>query len=168
MPQQLVKRPSGKELAPWTGFSPLRELRALEERMDTLFGEVFPRFGALSPRWTEASEIYGWEPAVEIYDNDKEFVLKAELPGISEKDVHVNRDEGVLTITGERKEEKEVKKDKFYRTERFYGSFSRSFVLPPSVDAEGITATFKDGVMKISMPKRETAKPKEIKIEAGD
>lgn len=165
MTQQLVKRSSGKELAPWTGFTPLRELRALEERLDKLFGDIFPRFGALSQRWTENSEIYGWEPAVEIYDNDKEFVLKAELPGISEKDVHVSMDEGVLTITGERKEEKEVKKDKFYRTERFYGSFSRSFVLPPSVDAEAIKATFTDGVMKLSMPKRETAKPKEIKIQ---
>ena len=108
MTQQPVKRSSGTELAPWTGFSPLRELRALEERLEKLFGDVFPRFGALSPRWAEAPEISGWEPAVEIYDNDKEFVLKAELPGISEKDVYVSMDEGVLTITGERKEEKEI------------------------------------------------------------
>jgi HSP20 family protein len=156
----IVKRSPDRELAPWTRYSPLREFRAMEERMERLFGDLFPR-------WAGPAEVAPWEPAIEVYENDKEFVLKAELPEISEKDVRVSLDGGVLTISGERKEEKEIKKDKYYRTERFYGTFTRSFTLPPSVDAEGIKATFRDGVMKLTMPKKETAKPKEIKIEAG-
>lgn len=157
---QLVKRSPGKELARWAGLAPLRELRALEERMDRLFGDAFPRFGALSPRWSETAGPDIGEPAVEIYESDKEFVLKAELPGISEKDVHVSMDDGLLTIPGERKEEKETEKDTLCRMERFSGNFSRSFVLPPSVKPDGIRATFKDGVMRLSMPKRESARTK--------
>jgi HSP20 family protein len=132
----------------------------MEERMERLFGDLFPR-------WAGPAEVAPWEPAIEVYENDKEFVLKAELPEIPEKDVRVSIDGGVLTISGERKEEREIKKDKYYRSERFYGNFTRSFTLPPSVDADGIKATFKDGVMKLTMPKKEISKPKEIKIEAG-
>ena len=156
----IVKRSSDREPAPWTSYSPFREFRALEERMERVFGDLFPR-------WTGPTEVGPWEPAIEVYENDKEFMLKAELPELAEKDVLVSLDGGVLTIGGERKEAKEIRKGKYYSTERFYGTFTRSFTLPPSVDAEGIKATFKDGVMKLTMPKNEMAKPKEIKIEAG-
>lgn len=160
MTMKLVNYSPWKELTPWTGFEPLREFRALEERLERMFGDLLPRV-------REEGLARGWEPAVDVYETDKEFVLKAELPEIEEKDVHVSIDGNMLTLSGERREEKEIQKDRFHRTERFYGSFARSFTLPETVDRENIKATFKGGVMRLTLPKREGAKPKEIKIETG-
>lgn len=155
---KLVKYTPWKELAPWTEFDPWREFRAMEQRLERVFGE-------LMPRWTEGRGARIWEPAVDVIETEKEFVLKAELPEVDEKDVHVNVEGNILTITGERKQEKEIKKENYHRSERFYGSFERSFALPETVDREQIKAVFKDGMMKLTMPKKEGLKPKEIKIE---
>ena len=96
---------------------------------------------------------------------DDRFVVRTELPGVKEEDVHVNIEGNILTFTGERKSEEEISKEHYHRTERYYGSFCRSFAIPDSVDRDKIKATFKSGMMKLDLPKKEEVKPKEIKIE---
>lgn len=139
-------------------YSPLRDLWDLEERVNRMFHDFVPR------RVQEEDLIGNWEPAVDVYETDKGFVLKAELPEVTEKDVHVNMEGNILTISGERKKEEDVKKEDYHRTERFYGSFCRSFVLPETIDRDKIKASFKGGVMKLELPKKEEVKPKEIEI----
>jgi HSP20 family protein len=104
---------------------------------------------------------------VDIYEHDGNIVLKAELPGIDPKDVDVRVENNVLTLRGERKLESEIKRDDYHRVERAYGKFSRSFTLPNVVDTEKIKADFKDGVLQVSLPQREEAKPKQISISVG-
>jgi len=105
-----------------------------------------------------------WVPAVDIYETDQNIVLKAELPGVDPKDVEATVHEGTLYLKGERKYEKEVKEEHYHHIERAYGSFSRSFTLPASVDADKVQAEFKDGVLTLTLPKKEEAKAKKIKI----
>jgi HSP20 family protein len=131
----------------------------LEERVNRVFRDLAPR------RIQEENLIGSWEPAIDVYETDKDFVLKAELPEVEEKDVHVSMEGNILTIRGERRREEEIKEENYHRTERFYGSFCRSFALPDTVDRDKIKATFKGGVMKLSLPKKEAVKPKEIRIE---
>lgn len=140
-------------------YSPLRDMWDLEERVSRAFRDLMPR----QPQ--EEGLTGGWEPAVDVFENAKGFVMKAELPEVEEKDVHVSMEGNILTITGERKREEEIKEDHYHRTERHFGSFCRSFTLPDSVDRDHIRATFKGGVMKLELPKKEEVKPKEIKIE---
>jgi HSP20 family protein len=142
-----------------TRYSPARDLWNLEDHFNRMFESFLPA------RMRDDMPVTRWEPAIDVFETDKAYVLKAELPGIEEKDVHVNVEGNILTLTGERKHEEEVKKEHYHRTESFYGTFSRSFVLPDSVDREKIKATFKQGIMKLEMPKKEEVKPKEIKIE---
>lgn len=108
-----------------------------------------------------------WAPRVDIVENDNEFIIKAEIPDVKKEDVKVSVDNGVLTLKGERKQEKEEKDKKFHRIERYYGSFTRSFTLPENVDESKVKATFKDGMLNLHVPKTEKAKPKaiEVKIE---
>ena len=106
----------------------------------------------------------GWSPRVDIVENDKEFVIKAEIPEVKKEDVKVTADNGVLTIQGERKQEKEEKGKKFHRVERYYGSFTRSFTLPENVDETKIKANFKDGMLNLQVPKSEKSKPKAIEV----
>ncbi len=141
-------------------YDPWRDMERFEDRMSRVFGNLNPWAGR------EERLSAGWEPAVDIYETEKEFVLKAELPDVEPKDVKVNVEGNVLTITGERREESDVKEGDYHRKERFYGTFSRSFVLPDTIDREGIKAAFKAGVMKLSLPKKAAAKPREITIEA--
>ncbi len=141
-------------------YDPWRDMERFEDRMNRVFGNLNPWAGR------EERLSAGWEPAVDIYETEKEFVLKAELPDVEPKDVKVNVEGNVLTITGERREESDVKEGDYHRKERFYGTFSRSFVLPDTIDREGIKAAFKAGVMKLSLPKKAAAKPREITIEA--
>jgi HSP20 family protein len=108
-----------------------------------------------------------WAPAVDIYEQDGNLVLKAELAGVDPKDVDVRVENNVLTLHGERKLDGEVKKDDYRRVERSYGSFSRSFSLPTVVDTEKIKAEYKDGVLRLVLPKKEEAKPKQIEISVG-
>jgi HSP20 family protein len=107
-----------------------------------------------------------WMPAVDVYENEQALILKAELPGFSKDDVHVELKDNVLTLKGERKREVEVKEEQYHRMERSHGTFQRSFALPIGVEAEKAEATFKDGVLELTLPKAEVAKPKRIGITA--
>jgi HSP20 family protein len=106
-----------------------------------------------------------WAPPVDIYETEDAIVLKAELPGVDPKDVDVRVEDNTLYLKGERKFEKEVKEQNYHRVERSYGSFARSFSLPNSISADKVKAEFKDGLLTLTMPKREEAKPKTIKID---
>ena len=118
------------------------------------------------PQWgnQEIMTTGDWAPRVDISETDKEFVIKAEIPEVNKQDVKVTVDNGVLTIRGERKKEKEEKNKKFHRVERFYGSFSRSFTLPENADEAKIEASFKDGVLNLQIPKLAERKPKGIDV----
>lgn len=106
-----------------------------------------------------------WTPTANISETDKEFLIKAELPEVKKEDVKVTLQDGVITISGERKHEKKEKGENEIRVESFYGSFSRSFALPDNVDAKGVRAESKDGVLRIHVPKTESAQPKQINVE---
>lgn len=105
-----------------------------------------------------------WAPRVDIAETDTEFIIKAEIPDVKKEDVKVTVDNGILTIRGERKQEKEEKNKKFHRVERFYGSFTRSFTLPDNVDESKIDASFKDGMLNLIVPKTEKTKPKALDV----
>ena len=136
-------------------WDPVRELAGMEiDRLNRMFtdfyGEAFSRT---------------WVPPVDIYETpEHEVVLKAELPEMKREDIHVTFENNVLTLTGERKFQEEARKDSYQRMERHYGSFSRSFTLPVTIDAARIRATYKDGVLTIKLPQREEAKPKQIAV----
>ncbi len=139
-------------------WDPFKELQSLQEKIDRIFEE--------SLRGREVSPFSGsWVPAVDIYETDDAIILEAELPGMDEKDIEVKVEDNVLTIKGERKFEKEAKEENYYRMERYYGSFQRSFSLPSNVDLDKIKAEYKKGILKVTMPKKEETKPKQIKIE---
>ena len=142
-------------------WQPFRDLLATEREFDRLFREPFSalfaqREGELSTR--------AWAPAVDIFETENSIVLKAELPGVDPKDVEVRVEDNTLYLKGERKFEKETKEENYHRIERSYGSFARSFVLPNSMDAEKVAAEYQDGLLTLTLPKREEAKPKTIKI----
>ena len=145
-------------------WSPVRELSTMQERMNKLFEDVMR-----SPdrRADEGFAVAAWAPAVDIYETDKEIVLKAELPEMQEKDISIKIEDNILVVSGERRMEKEVKEENYHRIERSYGNFHRSFTLPPTVDRESIKASYKDGVLKVVLPKKEEVKPKQIKIDVG-
>ncbi len=144
-------------------FDPFRELITLQNRMNALFSEA-----GLLPRMTNESEAAAmWSPAVDIYETDKEIVLKAELPDVKQEDIRVSVDNNRLSLTGERKFESEVKRENYHRIERSYGSFARTFTLPPTVDQDNIRAEYKQGVLTISLPKREVAQGRNINIQVG-
>jgi HSP20 family protein len=115
-------------------------------------------------RSEEPAATTSWSPAVDIFEAEGEIVVKAELPGMDRKDIALHLENNVLTLRGERRFEKETKEENYHRIERSYGAFSRSFSIPTSVDEEKIRADYKDGVLKIMLPKKEQAKPKQIKI----
>ena len=141
-------------------FEPFRDLLTTQREFDRLFKEAFsPMSGE-----TEVST-RSWAPPVDIYETEDAIVLKAELPGIDPKDVEVRVEDNTLYLKGERNYEKEVNEQNYHRIERSYGSFARSFSLPNSIDAEKVKAEYKDGLLTLTMPKREEAKPKTIKID---
>lgn len=141
-------------------WDPFNDMRSLQNRLNRFFGQDF------SPRtWLdEELSMANWKPAVDIYDNDNSIVIKAELPGVESKDVEVELKDRVLTLKGERSEEKEVKEESYHRKERVFGKFQRSFTLPAEVDADKIKAEYKDGVLNIEIPKPEEIKPKKITV----
>jgi HSP20 family protein len=136
-------------------WDPARELADMEiDRLNRMFTEFY---GDAFSR--------GWVPAVDIYEtDDHEVVLKAELPEMKRDDIHITFENGVLTLKGERKVEQEVKRDNFQRLERRYGTFSRSFTLPNTIDPSRISASYKDGVLTVRLPQREEARPKQIAV----
>jgi HSP20 family protein len=142
-------------------WEPFRDLLSLQERMNRLFEESARGIG----RGQEEDWAVGaWAPAVDIYEHGNDLVLKAELPGVDPKDVDIRIENSVLTLRGERKVDNEVKRESYHRVERSYGSFTRAFTLPTTVDTANVKADFKDGLLRITLPKREEAKPKQIQI----
>ena len=141
-------------------WEPFRDLVSAQRDFDRLFREAFsPQLGE-----TELST-RSWAPPVDIFETEDAIVLKAELPGVDPKDVEVRVEDNNLYLKGERNYEKEVKEQNYHRIERSYGSFARSFSLPNSIDAEKVKAEYKDGLLTLTMPKREETKPKTIKID---
>ena len=142
-------------------WEPFRDLLSLQERMNRMFNEQYRGGASSDDEWALGGS---WAPAVDIYEQGHDIVLKAELPGVDPKDVDIRLENNVLTLRGQRKFENEVNKESYHRVERSYGSFSRSFTLPLVVDQGNIKADFKDGILKLVLPKREEAKPKQIEI----
>jgi HSP20 family protein len=144
-------------------WEPFRDLVTLQDRMNRIFDEAFRGAGRSGAEedWALGGS---WAPVVDIYEQGHDIVLKAELPGVDPKDVDVRVENNVLTLRGERKFDNEVKKENYHRVERAYGTFSRSFTLPNVVDTEKIKAEFKDGLLRLTLPKKEEAKPKQISI----
>ncbi len=132
----------------------------LEERLSSLFG----RAPARRANGREELTLADWSPLADITEDDKEYLIKAELPDVKKEDVKVTVENGVLTISGERKFEKEEKKKRYHRVERAYGTFVRSFTLPDDADANNVNAEFKNGVLTVHVGKSESAKPKQIEV----
>lgn len=143
-----------------TRWTPASEL--FRDRFGRLFDQAFADFRNLETGEDVASR--NWMPAVDISETDDALVLYAELPGMTKDDVDITLENNLLSIRGERKFEKEAKKENFHRIERTYGSFSRSFTLPSNVRSDEVKATFKDGLLHIEIPKAEEAKPRKISI----
>jgi HSP20 family protein len=148
-----------------TRRNPFGELTTLQDRLGQLLSQPFGPW----ERFASGAELTGtnFVPAVDVYEDQHSIVLSGELPGIDEKDVNISLENGVLTISGERKMENKEEKENFHRIERSYGRFIRTFTLPPTVDPDNVKAEFNNGVLKITLAKREEAKPKQIKIEGG-
>ncbi len=147
-----------------TRWDPFRELDELQSRLSTLFGRAPIRKNGAKD---EALAVAEWAPLVDIVEDDNEYLIKAELPDVKKDEVKVTVQDDVLTITGERQYEKEEKEKKYHRVERAYGSFARSFTLPEDADGEKVAAEFKDGVLKVHLPKSEKARPKSIEVKIG-
>jgi HSP20 family protein len=154
-------------MKPGTAMAPIKSLRnmmttdpfyLLQNRLNRLFD--FP----LAPIAEETFPLMEWAPPCDVYETDKEIVVRAELPGLKKEDVFVSVESNVLTIRGERKFAEEVKREDFHRVERSYGEFLRSFTLPTYIDANKILAEFNDGLLTVTLPKREEAKPKQIEV----
>jgi HSP20 family protein len=141
-------------LTRWEAF---HGLSGLQEQVNRLFES------SLQGR-SDSSAITTWAPAVDIFETENELVLKADLPDINEKDLDVRVENNMLTVRGERKFEKKVEKESYLRVERAYGSFSRSFSLPNTVNTEAINAEYKNGVLTVELPKRAESKPKQVKV----
>lgn len=144
-------------------WDPFRELEEMSNRLNRIFHRPALRTG----NGKEALTIADWVPSVDISETDTEYLIKAELPEVKKEDVKVTLQDGVLTIQGERKQEKEEKGKKFHRVERSYGSFVRSFTLPDYVDDAKVKAEFKEGILNLHLPKSEKAKPKAIEVRVG-
>jgi HSP20 family protein len=147
-------------LLPWRG----RErggLMEMQDRINRMFDEFFPGFSPAP--WAE--ERMEWLPLVDVSETDDAVRVTAELPGVQAKDVDISLTEDLLTVRGEKKSEKEEKKRDYHRVERSYGLFTRTVRLPAAVDADKVEATFKDGVLTITMPKQEEAKTRKVKVE---
>ena len=144
-------------------WNPSRELEEMSDRLNRMFNrQALPQANA-----KETMVVADWAPSVDISETDGEYQIKAEIPDVKKDDVKVTLEDGVLTIQGERKHEKEDKGKKYHRIERSYGSFVRSFTLPDLVDEEKVKAEFKDGVLNLQLPKSEKAKPKAIEVKVG-
>lgn len=144
-------------------WDPFRELEEVSDRLNRMFARPS------SPRTTgkETMIVADWTPSVDISETEGEYQIKAEIPDVKKEDVKVTLEDGVLTIQGERKHEKEEKGKKYHRIERSYGSFVRTFSLPDVIDEEKVKAEFKEGVLNLHLPKSEKAKPKAIEVKVA-
>ncbi len=143
-----------------TRWEPSRGLTTLQDQINRLFSDTLDRT-------SEEGSLTAWAPAVDIYETEHELVVKADLPDIDPKDLDIRVENNILTIRGERKFEKKVSEDNYLRVERAYGTFSRSFTLASTVNADAIKAEYQNGVLTLTIPKREEAKPKQIKVNVG-
>jgi HSP20 family protein len=142
-------------------WEPVREINSIQQEMNRLFNTFVDTPAAGDSRTRR------WIPAMDLVERDDHFVLRVDLPGLSESDVNVELQDNVLTISGERKQEHERKADGYYRLERAFGSFSRSLTLPEGVDPDSVTAKFENGVLEVSVPKPEERKPRRVAISVG-
>jgi HSP20 family protein len=147
-----------------TRWEPLRELSTMQDRMNRMNRLFRESYSAEGP---EEALTTSFVPPVDTYEDEHNIVLKLEVPGIDEKDIHVHIDNNILTVHGERQIEKEEKEENYRRVERQYGSFTRSFTLPSSVDPGQVSAHYDKGVLKINLAKKAEAKPKQIKVNVG-
>lgn len=145
------------ELVRW---NPIRDIFSLRNHTNRVFGDFY------FPTNREEGDLsmWNWNPVVDVYDNDDNIVLKAEIPGIDKKDIEIDVKGRVLTLKGERSSDNEVKEDNYYRRERCFGKFERAFTLPVNVEPDKIKANYKDGVLEIEIPKPEEKKPKQITV----
>jgi len=155
----LVRREPGRAIRGLRTWEPFRELNTLHDEMDRFFASLWPNGER------EAAVGAVWAPAIDVYEEKDRYVIKAELPGVKREDVTLSVEQDVLTIKGERRYEKEEKEEGFLRKESVYGTFQRTLQLPQSVKTEAVNAEFKEGVLKISLPKADVAKSREIKID---
>lgn len=144
-----------------TRIDPFRELATLQDR----FASLFENFAETSGK--EQLAAGSFVPAVDIYEDEHSLVLKLEVPGMNDEDLHVSLENSTLSVTGERKFQKEEKEENFHRIERRYGSFNRTFRLPNTVDTENVDASYDKGILKIALAKRAEAKPRQIKVGNG-
>lgn len=145
-------------------FDPFNELTEMQDRMGRFLNQVYGRRGA-----DDVMRRGAWIPPVDIYDTgNHELVIKAELPDMKREDIQLTVDNNTLTISGEKKFDSEVREESYHRIERSYGTFTRSFSLPPTVDPSKVTADYKGGVLTIKLPTREEAKPKQIQVKVSD
>ena len=142
-------------------WDPFRELEGIQARLNRAFGEAPAR------TFDDDRFFANWVPPVDIQETEKEYVVKADLPDVKKEDVKIEIDDDVLTVEGERKQEKEEKDKRFHRTERTYGKFVRRFALPTHVDGAAVKADFKDGVLNVHLPKTEAARPKAIEVKVA-
>jgi HSP20 family protein len=146
-----------------TRRNPFKELDEIEKRLSTYMGRPAGRTEA----GKEAMTVAEWSPLVDITEDEKEYVIKAELPDVKKEDIKLTVEDNVMSISGERKYEKEEKGKKYHRVERAYGSFMRSFTLPDAADGSKVNAEYKDGVLNVRLPKSEKAKPKSIEVKVS-
>ena len=143
-----------------TRWNPFNDMETLHQRLNTLLDSAFGGRG----NGGESMELTAWTPPVDISEDDKEYVVRAELPGLNKKDVNVTFENGILSISGERQQEKEQKGRRYHRVECSCGKFNRSFTLPTDIKPDQIKAEFKDGVLFVHVAKSESAKPKQIEV----
>lgn len=140
-----------------TRWDPFHNLSMLQEQVNRLFDTKFSPNG-------DSSTLSAWVLSVDVYETENELVIKADVPGATEKELDVRVENNMLTIGGERKFEQEVKEENYLRMERSYGSFHRTFSLPNTVDTQAIQAKYTDGVLTVTLPKRAESKPKQVKV----
>jgi HSP20 family protein len=142
-------------------FEPARELSTLQSEMNQLFNSFFGDGGR------GEAPVRRWVPAMDLVETQDHFVVRADLPGLTQDDISIELEDNVLTISGERKREEKTEKEGYFRLERASGQFARSLTLPEGIDAEGVTAEFKDGVLEVRIPKPEARKPRKVSIGVG-
>jgi HSP20 family protein len=145
-------------------WEPVRELGTIQNEMNRLFNTFFDAPTAGGPG---SAPLRRWVPAMDLLETEHDFVLRADLPGLSEDDVNIELEDNVLTVSGERKAEHEEHKEGYYRVERAWGSFSRSLTLPEGIDPNAVHASFDRGVLEVRIPKPEERKPRKVAISVG-
>jgi HSP20 family protein len=160
---QTNRHRKGKTMSALTRWDPFKEMDDLQKRLSSIFGLTAQR----PVNGKEDMTVTQWLPLVDVTEDDKEYLIKAELPDVRKDDVKVVVENGVLTISGERKFEKEEKIKKYHRIERAYGSFTRSFTVPDDADDSKVGAEFKDGMLTVRLAKSEKARPKSIEVKVS-